>query len=93
MAGGDIASYLVVGGGETSGVRIREEIYVDVLTGDLIKSSFAVGSVLFGEREVIISDGLAHELIIAIIDPYEGKWCFVEELGRKVRLSAKPQYW
>ncbi len=53
----------------------------------------ATATMLPGETEVIISDRLASELGIVILDAYRGLWCLRDELGSKTRVSVRPEYW
>ena len=53
----------------------------------------AVASILPGEEEVIISDRLAYEMGLVILDPFNGLWCLRDEIGKKSRHSAKPEFW
>ncbi len=81
-----LCMYVVAGGGSVSGIRAREDIVVELILGD--RSSISVSakaSILPGEEEVVVSDRLAHELGIVIIDPYEGLWCLRDEIGKTVR--------
>jgi len=92
--GGDLASYVAVGGSTVAAVRGAEPLSVELLLDDGEgPKAIATPSILPGEEEVIISDRLAHELGIVIIDPYEGLWCLRGELGRKTRRSAPPEFW
>jgi len=94
VSGSTAAQYRVAGGGSTSGVRVEEKLMVKLMLGDRnVNEVEAVGTILPGEDEVIISDKLASKLKIVIIDPYEGLWCLRDELGRKVRKTASIQIW
>jgi len=50
-------------------------------------------SILPGETEVIMSDRLASELGIVILDAWKGYWCLREELGAKQRGSVQAEEW
>jgi len=90
----EISSYSVAGGGTASAFRARKPVMVKLVLGDVeAEEVSAVASIMPGESEVIISDRLAHELGIVIIDPYTGEWCLRRELGSRVRSSARPEYW
>jgi len=94
LTGSGVAEYRLVGGGGASGLRVDEVLKVSLVLGDRDTDEVdAVGTVLPGEDEVIISDRLASKLGIVIIDPYEGLWCLRDEVGRKVRRSAGMQLW
>jgi len=94
LTGSSVAEYRLVGGGGTSGLRVDEVLKVSLVLGDRDTDEVdAVGTVLPGEDEVIISDRPASKLGIVIIDPYEGLWCLRDEIGRKVRKSASIQLW
>jgi len=41
-------------------------------------------------EEAIISDRLAYELRLVILDPFNGLWCLRDEIGKKIRHSSKP---
>ena len=90
----EVSSYNVAGGGTISALRGNKPLGVEIVLED--RSSHAVKalpSIMPGENEVIISDRLAHDLGIVILDPYSGDWCLRDELGRNVRKSVKPEYW
>ena len=90
----EVSSYSVAGGGLASAFRGRELVNVELALGDVEAGGVdAVASIMPGENEVIVSDRLAHELGIVIIDPYTGEWCLRQELGVRIRSSAKPEYW
>lgn len=93
-ASNEIAAYTTAGGGSVSAVRASRSVVVELLLDDREGvSAHAVPSIMPGEEEVIISDRLAHELKIVILDPFEGLWCLRDELGAKVRRSASPELW
>ncbi len=90
----EIAAYTVAGGGSVSAFRARDSVVVELVLNDRENvRAFARVSIVPGENEVLISDRLAHELGIAIIDPFEGLWCLRDELGKKVRPSVSPELW
>ena len=88
-----VAEYRVAGGGNTSGIRVGEVMVKLVLDDRETEEVRAVGTMLLGEDEVLISDRLASVLGIVILDPYEGLWCVKDELGKKVRKSVGMQIW
>ncbi len=89
-----IATYEVAGGGSVAAFRAREQVRVGLVLDDRPCPQIpAVASIMPGEHEVIVSDRLAHDLGIVIIDPFEGLWCLRDEIGRKVRHSVPPQHW
>lgn len=60
--------------------------------GPPIKASAYV-TILPGESEAIMSDHLASQLGIIILDPYRGDWCLTNELVVRRRPTAKPEEW
>ena len=89
-----VSSYLVAGGSHLSAIRANEMLKVSIMLEDRATNEVdAVPIIVPGENEVIISDRLAHELDIVILDTFNGEWCLRDELGRKVRQSTVPQYW
>lgn len=90
----EVSSYSVAGGGLASAFRAKGPLTVRLVLGDAETGEVdAVASIMPGESEVIISDRLAHELGIVILDPYTGEWCLRSELGSRVRRSARPEHW
>ena len=89
-----IASYVAAGGSSLVAVRGSRPVLVQLLLeeGEGPRAN-AVASIMPGEEEVLVSDRLAHDLGIVIVDPYEGLWCLRGELGSRVRRSAPPQRW
>jgi len=91
---GGIVHYSLAGGIGASGIRASSEVEVVLLLGDRPPlERRAVATIMPGEEEVIISDRLASELRIAILDPYRGEWCLSDEVGRKSRRSSEPTLW
>lgn len=89
-----IASYTVAGGGSLTAIRGDKPVRASLVLEEGVRAEVtAVASIVPGEEEVIISDRLAHDLGIAIIDPYEGLWCLRDEIGLRVRRSVKPELW
>ena len=94
LRGSSVAVYHVAGGGATSGIRVDERLHVKLILSDRKTEEIEViGTILPGEDEVLISDKLASELGIVIIDPYRGSWCLRDELGKKIREPAETQVW
>ncbi len=90
----ELSSYSVAGGGSISAIRASTPIRVELALKDRqVKAVEAVASILPGENEVIVSDRLAHELGLVILDPFNGTWCLKDELGEKERPSAQPKFW
>ncbi len=90
----EVSSYSVAGGGLVSAFRAAQPVRVKLVLGDVETEEVeAVASIMPGESEVMISDRLAHELGIVILDPYTGEWCLRRELGTRTQSSAKPEYW
>ncbi len=94
MPSNEFSSYMVAGGGQISAIRSRSQLKVSIKLDDKVTSEVdAVALIVFGEEEVIVSDRLAHELGIVIIDPFNGLWCLRDELGERVRSSVEAEYW
>ncbi|MEM2740474.1 MAG: hypothetical protein QXQ29_06715 [Candidatus Bathyarchaeia archaeon] len=84
----------VAGGGRISGYRLEECINVELILEDRepVRAE-AVATILPGEEEVIISDNLASNLGIVILDPRKGLWCLRDELNRRERATASCEKW
>jgi hypothetical protein len=69
-------------------LRLRGPFEVEVVVRDRksVKVSCEI-STFKQEKEAIISDRLASELGLVILDPAKGEWCFRDELGSKFRKS------
>ena len=90
----EFSSYSVAGGGRVLAIRVKTPVKVKLILEDReVKEVDAVASVLPGENEVIISDKLAHDLGIVILDPFKGIWCLRDEVGLKERHSVRAEYW
>lgn len=87
---GGLETFEVAGGGRALGFRIREPIEVELVLGDRepVRAS-AVATAMSGEQEIIVSDFLASELGIVLLDIRRGLWCLRDELGEKERESAR----
>lgn len=87
---GGLETFEVAGGGRALGFRIREPIEVELVLGDRepVRAS-AVATAMSGEREIIVSDFLASELGIVLLDIRRGLWCLRDELGERERESAR----
>ncbi len=88
-ADASIEDFSTAGGSRVSGYRVENPIRVELVLDDKppVETSAYV-TVLPGETEAIISDRLASELGITILDPWKGYWCLRDEVGSKQRLSA-----
>lgn len=93
-AGASIEDFSTAGGGRVSGYRLDEPLEVELVLDDRppIKASAYV-TIIPGETEAIMSDHLASELGIIILDPYRGDWCLLDELGIRRRPTAKIEEW
>lgn len=89
-----IENFETAGGGRVSGYRLEHPIEVELILDDKppIKTAAHI-SILPGETEVIMSDRLASELGIVILDAWKGYWCLREELGAKQRRSVQAEEW
>ena len=89
-----IEDFSTAGGGRASGYRLEDPVDLELVLEDRppVKAMARV-TVLPGETEVIMSDHLASELGIVILDPYRGDWCLFDELGERRRITAKLQEW
>ncbi len=88
-----IAELEAAGGHRLAAYTVDTKITVELAIEDReAPRTEAIPVIVAGEKEVIISDRLASELGIVILDPYHGHWCLRDELGRQ-RPSSPPQYW
>jgi len=89
-----IEDFSTAGGGLISGYRIEEPIEVELVLEDREPPAMQVPvTVLPRETEVIMSDKLASDLGIVVLDPWRGIWCLRDELGTKERPSAPVEEW
>ena len=65
-------------------ITYEKAAYVRVITDDR-KSPEVLVDVLVGSPISLMNDALISALKIVIIDAKEGLWCFLDELGKKVR--------
>ncbi len=94
LMGSAIARFRAVARLEASGMRVDERITVELMVEDRDPVvAQANVTILPGEDEVIISDRLASELRIVILDPYGGSWCLSDEMGKVSRKSVTPEFW
>mgnify|MGYP001101273899 CR=1 FL=1 len=89
-----IEDFRTAGGGRASGYRVEKLTEVQLVLDDrsTVKASTYI-TVLPGESEAIMSDRLASELDITILDAWRGHWCLRDELGTKQRSSAAVEEW
>lgn len=93
-ADASIEDFSSAGGSRVSGYRVEDPVEVElVLNGEPSVKTFAFITILPGETEAIMSDRLASDLGIIILDLWRGHWCLKNELGVKQRSSASPQEW
>lgn len=89
-----IEEFSVAGGGAVSGYRLEEPVEIELALEDRPPVAMRVPvTVLPRETEAIISDRLASELGIVVLDPWRGFWCLRDELGSKERPSAPAEEW
>ena len=83
-----LEAFEVAGGGRALGYRITRPVEVELVLDDRepIKA-LALVTVMPGESEAVMSDYLASELGIVLLDIKRGLWCLRDELGRKERHS------
>lgn len=87
LEGARMEEFEVAGGGTVSGLRLKGPFELEVVLKDRQPRVSCEVSTIREEREAIISDRLASDLQIVILDPAKGEWCFRDEIGRKVRKS------
>jgi len=89
-----IEDFSTAGGGRVSGYRAENPAEVGLVLDDKPSiRTFAYVTILPGETEAIMSDRLASELNITILDLWKGHWCLRDELGTKQRTSTPPEEW
>jgi len=89
-----LETFEVAGGGRAMGYRIATPVEVRLVLPDRSpRAVSATATVMPGEREVIISDYLASELGLVLLDLRDGRWCLRDEVGRRERRSASPEFW
>jgi len=94
LADASIEDFGTAGGSRVSGYRLGSPSEVELVLDDR-KPLKAVAhiTILPGESETIMSDRLASELGITILDIWKGYWCLRDELGTKQRPSSTPEEW
>ena len=92
--GASIEDFSTAGGGLISGYRVEEPVEVELALEDRELPAIRVPiTVLPRETEVIMSDRLASDLGIVVLDPWRGVWCLRDELGARERPSAPVEEW
>ena len=83
-----LEAFEVAGGGRALGYRVIRPVEVELVLDDRepVRTSASV-TVMPGESEAVISDFLASELGIVLLDIKRGLWCLRDELGKKERRS------
>lgn len=89
-----IEDFSTAGGGRVSGYRVEKPAEVELVLDDKppVKTCAHI-TILPGETEAMMSDRLASELGITILDPWKGYWCLRDELGTKQRPSIPSEEW
>ena len=83
-----LEAFEVAGGGRALGYRVIRPVEVELVLGDREPvRALASVTVMPGESEAVISDFLASELGIVLLDIKRGLWCLRDELGKKERRS------
>jgi len=67
--------------------KIIEPINVYVITDERIKGPIKAYCYITRGKFILLNDALLSALNIVIIDPFEGIWCFRDEIGKKERRS------
>ena len=89
-----IEDFRTAGGGRVSGYRVESPTEVELVLDDKPPvKTIAYITILPGETEAMMSDRLASELGITILDLWEGYWCLRDELGTQQRPSTPPEEW
>ena len=89
-----IEEFGTAGGSRVSGYRVENPVEVELVLEDKPSvNTMACVTMLPEETEAIMSDRLASELGITILDLWKGQWCLRDELGAKQRSSVQPQEW
>ena len=92
--GASIEDFSTAGGGLISGYRVEEPVEVELALEDReLPAIRAPITVLPREAEVIMSDKLASDLGVVVLDPWRGIWCLRDELGTRERPSAPVEEW
>ena len=84
---------------ETAGGVVALNVYRDVCQVSIITDHEITESVVTDmvvspiEKEILISDTLAEELGIIILNPGKGYWRLRSDPLDKIRESPKPEYW
>jgi hypothetical protein len=56
-----------------------------LITEDRVEGPIKTYAYVMRSRLVLLNDAVLSRLHIVIIDPFEGLWCFRDELGRRER--------
>jgi len=76
---------ILADGSRTALARTEEAIDLYAMAEDRVEGPVKAHAYLTRGRVVLLSDSALSALRIVIIDPFEGIWCFRDELGRRER--------
>ena len=65
--------------------RLTDPLDIYVITEDRIEGPVKAYAYITRGRFILLNDALLSKLRIVILDPFEGVWCFKDELGRMER--------
>jgi hypothetical protein len=65
--------------------KLMESLDVYVVTEDRIEGPVRTYAYATRGRFILLNDALLSALRVVIIDPFEGVWCFRDELGKRER--------
>jgi hypothetical protein len=65
--------------------RLTDPLNIYVITEDRVEGPVKAYAYITRGRFILLNDALLSKLRIVILDPFEGVWCFKDELGRMER--------
>jgi len=65
--------------------RLTDPLDIYVITEDRVEGPVKAYAYITRGRFILLNDALLSKLRIVILDPFEGVWCFKDELGRMER--------
>jgi len=72
-------------GSRTALPRTVETLDLYIVAEDRVEGPVKTHAYLSKGRFILISDSVLSKLQVVIIDPYEGIWCFRDEIGKRER--------
>lgn len=76
---------ILADGSRVALARTSEKLDVYLVTGEGLRGPVGAHAYLIPSGVILLNDKLLSELGVVVIDPWEGIWCFREEIGKRER--------